>query len=318
MTKRRISQQQSARIKKNQDKLRLEENQEGLVVARFGRHAEVEDKTSRRIHCNIRTNLDSLVAGDRVVWAPEAQGRGIILSLCPRSSVLCRPDRRNVLKPIAANISQMVIVIAPKPEPSWELLDSYLVMAECLHLDVCIVLNKVDLEAQLIQEALELLYRPLDYTIVFTSKQNLDSYERVKETLKDQTSVIVGQSGVGKSSLIAGILPHETGIQTGEISEFSELGCHTTSNSRLYHLTEGGSLIDSPGIRELGLWQMPQQDLIYGFREIRPLIGSCKYRNCNHHNTPGCALDDALSKNLISERRYKSFLSIVSKWNSEK
>jgi ribosome biogenesis GTPase len=318
MTKRRINQQQAARIKKNQAKFHSEtqysssQHQEGLVLACYGRHAEIENDSGQRIHCDIRTNLNFLVAGDRVIWQEQKEGRGVVLSLCPRTSVLNRVGRYNTLKPVAANVDQLIIVLSAKPEPSFELLDSYLVMAECLHIQAAILLNKIDLPSASLQETLQTIYKPLGYPILYTSQIELQGYDALNVQLSHHLSVIVGQSGVGKSSLISHILPHEQNISTGAISEFSELGCHTTSNSRLYHLPEGGALIDSPGIRELNLWQMSGADVLYGFRELRDEAKACKFRNCDHKKGSGCAIIHAVEKGLISEKRYESYLKILS------
>lgn len=314
MSKRRINKQQAARIEKMQAEYRQKTDmlgKDGLVLTRFGRHAEIEDTQGNRIHCSIRPNLDSLVAGDRVIWQAEGSTQGVVVSRYPRQSTLGRPDKRGLFKPVAANISQVIVVAAAKPELTWPLLDSYLVMAEHLALQVCIVLNKVDLSCETIQQELLTCYKPLGYPILFTSKFNAQGYELLKETLQHHTSVFVGQSGVGKSSLIAGILPHENNIQTAEISAGSELGCHTTSNSRLYHLPSGGALIDSPGVREFGLWHMPVAEITQGYREFQPLIAQCKFRNCNHKDTPGCAIQAALDEGRITKKRYDSFIKIT-------
>lgn len=318
MSKRRINKQQSARIQKIQADYRQKTDDEessstddGLVLTRFKRHADIEDSQGNRRHCSIRPNIDSLVAGDRVIWQIEGHTQGVIVSRYPRQSMLGRPDKRGEFRPVAANITQIIVVVAVKPELSWPLLDSYLVMVEHLGLDVCIVLNKADMPCETIQKELLLYYQPLGYHILLTSKHNNQGYDELKQTLNHHTSVFVGQSGVGKSSLIAGVLPHEDNIQTAEISTGSELGCHTTSNSRLYHLPSGGALIDSPGVREFGLWHMPISEITQGYREFKPLISSCKFRNCNHKESPGCAIIAALNEGRIAQKRYDNFIKIT-------
>lgn len=322
MSKRRINKQQSARIEKLQASYRDEENEaveDGLVLTRFSRHAEVESLQGTRIRCSIRPNIDSLVAGDRVIWQAEGESQAVIVSRYPRQSVLGRPDKRGQFRPVAANITQLIVVVAVKPELSWPLLDSYLILAEHLDLQVCIVLNKVDMPCEPIKKNLITIYQPLGYNILLLSKDDPSSYEGLKQSLNHQTSVFVGQSGVGKSSLISGILPHEESIQTAAISVASELGCHTTSNSRLYHLPTGGALIDSPGVREFGLWHMPASEIIQGYREFRPLVSQCKFRNCTHKDSPGCAILNALSKGEVEQSRYDNFIKITAQFtNSEK
>lgn len=313
MAKRRINKQQALRIQKIQTDYQLNESdkvEDGLVITRFSRHAAIETLDKRRIHCSIRPNIDSLVAGDRVIWQMESDNKGIVVSRYPRETMLDRPDKRGVFKAVAANITQLVVVIAVKPEPSFLLLDSYLVMAEQLNLELIIVLNKVDLPCDALQAQLLAIYQPLGYPILFVSKNNRQGYAELEQQLANQISVFIGQSGVGKSSLIAEILPHEDNIQTGAISTLSELGCHTTSNSRLYHLLTGGSLIDSPGVREFGLWSISPSEMIRGYREFRPLISSCKFRNCNHIDSPGCAIIAAVETGSVSQCRYESFLKL--------
>lgn len=324
MSKRRISHQQSARIEKKQKQYRQRtetDNQNiattnGLVIRRYSRHALVESSEGARIHCSIRPTIDSLVAGDHVIWQAEGDKQGVIVSRYPRHSVLGRPDKRGQLKPVAANISQVMIVIAPKPEISWALLDSYLVMAEYLHLQACIVLNKIDMPCNNLKQQLLQQYEHLGYTILFTSHDDQKHHKLLQSTLNNQTSVFVGQSGVGKSSLIAGILPLESEIQTGAISTRTELGTHTTSSSCLYHLPTGGALIDSPGVREFGLWHMPIAEIAKGYREFKPYISQCKFRNCNHLDNLGCALLAAVKENLITRNRYDNYVKIASQFSS--
>ena len=321
MSKRRISDQQSARIEKRHLHLRQQTDagelasEDGLVIKRFSRHAQVENRQGTLIHCSIRPTIDSLVAGDRVVWQEQGTGKGVIVSRYPRTSVLGRPDKQGLLKPIAANITQLIIVVAPKPEISWSLLDSYLVMAEYLKLQVCIILNKTDLDESQLQHAIHQQYDPLGYSVLFTSRDNPAGYKELENTLNNQISVFVGQSGVGKSSLIAKILPEQSSkIQTSEISSSSNLGCHTTSNSCLYHLPTGGALIDSPGVRELGLWHMPATDIAACYREFKPFLSKCKFRNCNHRDAPGCALLNALKNNEVSHHRYENYVKIITQF----
>lgn len=318
MSKRRISNQQSARIEKKQQRYQanaansLEPTCDGLIITRFGSHALVEPtQQTSRIYCSIRPTITSLVAGDRVVWQSEGDQQGVVVSCYPRSSVLGRPDKKGQIKPIAANITQLIIVIAPKPEVSWSLLDSYLVVAESLNLHACILLNKIDLPCQAIQKQLLDIYQPLGYSILFTTHHDIKSYTRIEESLNHQTSVFVGQSGVGKSSLIAAVLPEVKNIQTSDISDRTELGKHTTSHSYFYHLPTGGALIDSPGVREFGLWHMSIREIAKGYREFQPYITQCKFRNCNHCDTFGCAIKEAVHQHKIMPLRYENYVKLT-------
>lgn len=313
MSKRRITKQQSMRISKNQAAYQQghdETCQPGLVLARFNRYAEVETLEGNIITCLIRPGIDSLVAGDKIIWQ-LSEDKGVIVSRFDRQSVLNRFDLRGHAKPIAANVSQIVIVVAAKPELSWSLLDSYLVMVETLKLKPLIVFNKIDLPDTRLKAELTARYAPLNYKILFTSQQENEGYQLLVAALNHHVSVFVGQSGVGKSSLISRILPHETAIVTAEISAQSELGCHTTRNSRFYHLNAGGALIDSPGVREFKLEHLTKAEIISGFPEFRSLTAECKFRNCNHINDAGCAIVTAVANHPLLTPRYHHMIQLI-------
>ncbi|HHF7366998.1 TPA: small ribosomal subunit biogenesis GTPase RsgA [Legionella bozemanae] len=319
MSKRRITKQQSARIEKIQQNYHENKKSDGdlvdgLVITRFSKHVVVEDNQGKQIRCSIRPNLETIVAGDRVIWQAEGVNQGVVVSLYPRSSVLAKPTSSGLIKPVAANITQLIVVIAPKPEISWPLLDSYLVIAETLHLQAIILLNKTDLPCESLKEQLLLDYGNLNYPILLTNKHAPEALEQLKHRLNHQISVFVGQSGVGKSSLISSILPHEQNISINEISEISELGRHTTSNSRYYHLPSGGALIDSPGVREFSLWHIDTAEIVRGYPEFRPYLPQCKFRNCPHKDTPHCAIIKAKNDGLISEKRYENFIKLCAQY----
>lgn len=316
MSKRRITTQQSIRIQKKQkdhQEPSIDKNSvtyDGLVITRFGRHAEVENHEKHQIHCAIRPNLESLVAGDRVVWQEEAPKQGVIISLYPRQSVLARLDARGQLKPIAANMTQVCIVVTEEPPLSRSLLDSYVVMAELLKLQPVIIINKIDLVSKALCAEIKTTYESLGYPVLLTSTHYREGDERLAQQLNQQTSIFVGQSGVGKSSIISRLLPLETTILTGALSESTLLGRHTTSSSTFYHIPTGGALIDSPGVREFSLANMDMQDIAYGYIEFRPYINQCKYRNCSHMDTPHCAVSDAVNNGIILRQRYDNYVNI--------
>jgi ribosome biogenesis GTPase len=319
MSKRRINKQQIARIEKiqrtyHENKDHQEDLADGLVITRFSRHVEVEDAQGALIRCSIRPNLETLVAGDRIIWQSEGANQGVVVSLYPREVVLAKPTSSGIIKPVAANITQLIIVVASKPEISWPLLDSYLVMAESLHLHAVILLNKIDLPCESQKQQLSADYQKLGYPILWVSQEIPESWLSLKEVLNHQVSVFVGQSGVGKSSLISQILPHEENISTGEISEISELGKHTTSNSRYYHLPSGGALIDSPGVREFGLGHIDAGEIARGYIEFRPYLSQCKFRNCTHKNTPYCAIINAVNAGFIAHSRYENYIKLCAQY----
>lgn len=310
MSKRKLTKQQRQRVKEQENKLLKHDGRvlSGLVIARFGQLAEIEPEKGERVVCAIRPNLADIVAGDHISWVEEGSEQGVVVSCMPRYSSLYRASPRRK-KLIAANVTQLMIVIAPEPMYSPLLLDSYLVVAELNHLKATIVINKTDLPSvNLINEITE-IYHSLGYEITTTSHEHSQVNTELNPFLNNEVSVFVGQSGVGKSSIINRLLPHES-LQTSAISSISQLGKHTTSQSRYYHLPQGGALIDSPGIREFGLWGIDQRTLCQGFVDINPITKTCRFRDCNHETTPDCAVIAAVEKKLIHPSRYCSFIQL--------
>ncbi len=335
MSKRKLNRRQSWRIEKIQseraarsqrreqrllDELdgdALGPEQQGLVIAHFGVQLEVEtldeQLKGQRVRCFLRANLPALVTGDLVVWRPAQQGNGVIVAQLPRMSQLCRPDSRGELKPVAANIDQIFIVFAPVPEPHANLLDRYLIAATHAGIRPILLLNKSDLLQEDEQnEAAQLvsIYRKLGYQVLSVSALTGTGLDELQQQLKDKVSAFVGQSGVGKSSLVNSLLP-DTETAVGELSPLTGKGTHTTTTARLFHFPNGGSLIDSPGIREFGLSHVQQQDVEAGFIEFAPFLGLCRFRDCSHKHEPGCALLQALADGQISQQRLDSFRHIL-------
>jgi ribosome biogenesis GTPase len=330
MSKRKLTRRQEWRIRKIQEERaarsnkktqhteeqlqtgQLGEEQNGLVISHFGSQLDIESESGKIQRCHLRANLEGLVTGDEVVWR-AGNPTGVVVALSERRSLLCRPDSHANLRPVAANIDYIVIVIAPEPTPYANLIDRYLVAAETVDIEPIILLNKVDLEAdfpELQMDEMLATYRQLDYQVLTASTKSQDGLDKLKQVLKEHTSVFVGQSGVGKSSLINTLLPG-VDIEVGELSEAHNKGRHTTTTARLFHFPDGGDLIDSPGIREFGLWHIDQQTLARGFIEFRPFLGQCRFRNCQHVEEPGCALDEAASQGKIAATRLESYRRIL-------
>ncbi|OGV26495.1 MAG: ribosome small subunit-dependent GTPase A [Legionellales bacterium RIFCSPHIGHO2_12_FULL_37_14] len=311
MGKRKLNIQQKRRITKAQQNHLSVNAQTGLVLCSFGKQAEVEASAGKVITCMIRPNLPTLVAGDKVVWQSVGEeSKGVIESIAPRNTVLTRQLKKTGLnKPLAANLSQLVVVIAEEPKVDWTLLDTYLVTAEFLHLNIIIVLNKLDLGPIDIKACLETNYKPLGYQIFYTTNQDNSSFMPLTKQLADNISVVVGQSGVGKSSLISKLI-REMPIKTLALSK-NKQGQHTTTKARFYHLEKGGGIIDSPGVRGFYPANLTPEIILRGYRELHPFIGKCKFRNCQHNNTQGCAIENALETGHIALFRYLNLIRLL-------
>lgn len=287
--------------------------QTGRVIAHYGANLDVEDELGKIHHCLTRANLPRLVCGDRVIWQETGEQLGVITSLVPRSNLLARPDYHKDLKPVAANIDQMLIVAAPQPALDEDLINRYLVAAELTAITPIIVINKLDLlgaQQKLALQAQLAVYDHIGYSIIYTSTKQKNGLNDLIKHLVDKTSIFVGQSGVGKSSLIKTFIPDRK-IRVGELSQATGLGKHTTSVTVLYHLPGGGSIIDSPGVREFGLGHVSQAQVTEGFVEFRPFIGQCKFKDCKHLHEPDCAIKHAVETQQITQQRFDSYLRIV-------
>ncbi|MFQ1015906.1 small ribosomal subunit biogenesis GTPase RsgA [Avibacterium paragallinarum] len=334
MSKQKLTHNQQRRIKSNnvralqRHKLKMKKEiewqdemlgptQEGTVVTRYSVHADVEDEQGQIYRCNLRRTLSNLVVGDKVIWRKgneQLQGvSGVIEAIHPRKNEITRPDYYDGLKVIAANIDRIIIVSAVVPELSLNIIDRYLVVCENANIPAVILLNKVDLLSEEQRQQVETqlkMYQDIGYQTMMISAKTGKHMQDLTALLSSGTSIFVGQSGVGKSSLINAILP-EVNAQVGEVSELSGLGKHTTTSSRLYHLPQGGDLIDSPGIREFGLWHLNAEQITKGYREFQYFLGTCKFRDCKHLNDPGCALKEAVEKGKIHPIRFNNYHNLI-------
>jgi ribosome biogenesis GTPase len=289
------------------------ETLEGRVVASHGRDAAVQDGSGRRIHCRLQARKLTVVCGDRVRWVPASTegGEGHIVELLPRKNLLARLTLRGDAEPVAANLTQLVAVLAPLPAPDFGLCDRYLAAAEWNGLRACIVANKSDLaeQAPLLAGALE-EYSRIGYPVLFTSKRAPDGIAALREQLAGHTSVLVGQSGVGKSSMTNLLVP---GVEAAvdEVTRASESGRHTTSTSSLYTLPSGGELIDSPGVRDFSPPLPASREIAGGYREIAGLPVRCRFRDCLHLREPGCAVAAACDEGRISPSRLESYRRLL-------
>lgn len=330
MAKRRLTRRQQWRINKVQEEREsraqrregqideslshgeLGSEQHGLVIAHYGSQVEVEAEDGALHRCRFRSNLGQIVTGDRVVWLPAIDQSGVIVAITERNSELSRPDARGNLRPVAANIDLIFLVIAAEPRTPYGLIDRYLVAAENVNIRPVILINKADLltdDAAKWAEEIQSIYESVGYQLIKTSTRSESDLCSLKTAMRDQTSIFVGQSGVGKTSLVNTLLP-EVEARVGPLSETTGKGMHTTTTAQLFHLPEGGNIIDSPGIREFGLGHVTPQALTEGFIEFQPYLGHCKFRDCMHLHEPDCAIQAAVEAGTISSRRFDSYHQI--------
>jgi ribosome biogenesis GTPase / thiamine phosphate phosphatase len=280
----------------------------------LARSSVVQSKRQGKISNN---SIDPVV-GDYVTLLESEAGSGLITRILPRRNQISRraplPNHgaHAFEQVIAANIDQVVIVFsADRPAPHWNLLDRYLVQAEAAGIPALICITKTDLLVERIDLEGEMqTYLHLGYPLFYTSSQDGSGIAELNQKLSGQVSILMGKSGVGKSSLINTLQP---GLdqRVNTVSRESGKGKHTTSDVRMFNLDSGGAIIDTPGIRELALWDINNAELAYYFPEMRPFIGQCKFRaDCNHEDEPGCAIRKAVMANKISPRRYQSYLRI--------
>jgi len=254
--------------------------------------------------------------GDRVRVDTGDGQTPIVIEILPRSNEFARADSRQRKQVIAANLDQVLIVISPEPEPSKDLMERYLVAVHSLQITPVIVVNKVELLERRDPAAGGVFsrlsqYRALGYEVLTVSCKEAPGTDALLPVLKSKTSILVGQSGVGKSSL-ANVLIPDLDLQTGDLSRVTGKGVHTTTTTIMYSLPSGGKLIDSPGVWEYGLWEMDAPELEDGFREFAPYPAHCKFRNCRHAGEPGCAVAEAVANGHILRWRYESYRRLLS------
>ena len=262
-------------------------------------------------------HVDPVAIGDRVAFNHADNGNGIITEILPRRNKLSRPattpGQRMFEQVIVSNADQVIPVFAAaSPTPKWHLLDRYLVSAEASELPSLICITKVDLlkDRSEIDEAAA-LYRRIGYGVVCISSVTGEGLEEVRQSLQGKVSVFVGKSGVGKTSLLNALQPG-LGLRVKEVSRGEQgKGLHTTTHLEMFPLDFGGSVIDTPGVREFGIWNSDSESIDMFFPEMRPLVGQCKFGlDCSHDEEPGCAVRKAVMEGRISPYRYHSYMKL--------
>ena len=290
-------------------------NLEALVLVSYGNRGIVELPDGNQVVCNYRRSVGRPFCGDRVLVEQSGDGSTLLTGIRERDNEFARANARLQKQVIAANLDQVLVVIAREPPPSTDLVERYLVAVHSMDIQPVIVLNKCELPAGLPAETASPLnrldeYRGLGYEVLSTSCKGDPGTGSLVPVLQGKTSILVGQSGVGKSSLVNALLP-DLDLQTGALSRVTGKGTHTTTTTIMYSLSCGGRLIDSPGVWEYGLWEMSPRELEHGFVEFRPFAGQCKFNDCLHSGEPDCAIRQAVEQGSILEWRYESYLRLL-------
>ena len=287
---------------------------EGLVVSHLGKGLAVET-SGKTILCHTRRQLGTAAVGDRVLWERTSPEQGRVTEILSRRSVLIRPVRNGKTRPVAANIDQIFVVFSVEPFCDFLLIDQYLAICENRNIEAVLLFNKIDLFSETGHKQIsnELQnYQSLGYHLLKASAADGTGLDELKRALANQTSILAGQSGVGKSSLTNRLIPDKN-LKTNTISTTTKHGRHTTTAATLYHLPDGGDLIDSPGVAIFGLAGISEQQLAFGYREFQPLIEQCQFNDCRHNRDKGCAVRAAVEQNLILPTRYQRYLKLREK-----
>jgi ribosome biogenesis GTPase len=286
--------------------------EQALIIATFSRRMRLRLSSGLEVDARIKGKRIKPVCGDRVLAESlQDESDWLITEILPRDNSLNRPNMRGQTEILAANVDLLIVVAAASPEPDWYIVDRYLCAAEAMRISAAVVFNKTDLlqTGDEFDAALD-EYKQIDYAVVRCSAETGQGMQAVESAIEQRTAIIVGQSGVGKSSIINRLLGAEP-QRTAAISSKTGEGRHTTVNSEMLTLPGGGYVIDSPGVRDYAPALQSATDVIQGFQEIEAAGHDCRFANCKHLREPGCAVKDAVDRGMISPRRYESYRRLL-------
>lgn len=298
----------------------MDEIRQGIVIATRGRLFEIISDNGLRLKCEVRqkikTDADSttpVAVGDDVKYTVTSEGYGCIEEVLPRRTQFGRPSKgiEDKLQIIAANLDKLAIVVSLKSPPlKTGLIDRFIIAAHIGQMEPFIIINKIDLEQPADFDIIFKAYQSMEYDIFKTSAETQEGLEDLKKYLIGHRSLVVGHSGVGKSSILNKLIPG-LNLKTKTVSQYSNRGKHVTTSIELFELPTGGYLADSPGLKVMGLWKTNQDDLPYYFRDFEPYWRQCRFSPCSHVHEPGCAVKNAVESGKIFKFRYENYKSIA-------
>ena len=283
------------------------------VLANYGTELTIATAQNQRLTASPLKKLGLVVTGDLVRWQAQPHGNAKVIEVLERRGTLERTDRNGTAKPIASHVSQLLALTAPKPPFDTLLIDRYCIAAQNIGASLVVIINKQDLltdNTAGTADDVETLYGGIGYPVTRCSVSEKQGLDDIHTLLEGHVSIMVGQSGVGKSSLLNALLPDQE-TKTGALSDNSGLGRHTTTVTNWYDLPNNGAIIDSPGVRQFSLEHLAEVDIQAGFREISSLAANCKFNDCSHVHEPHCAVLQALEQEQIGKERYAHFVQLT-------